>query len=77
MTEYDMSKVMPLTHSKAKHIITRDGFSVTGFVLTKETGKKCLVDMSAVRWMSCDEFFKMMHPESEANDLNDGLAHER
>jgi hypothetical protein len=63
-TEYDLSQVIPLTHSKTKHIIARDSFSVTGFVLTKETGEKCIVDMSAVRWMSRDEFFKMMHPDA-------------
>ena len=60
---YDFSEVIPLTHSKAKHIIARDGYSVTGFVLTKDSGEKCIVDMSAVRWLARDEFFKMMHPD--------------
>lgn len=65
--EYDLSQVIQLTHNKTKHIIARDRFSVTGFVLTKENGDKCIVDMSAVRWMSRDEFFTMMHPVPNAN----------
>lgn len=58
----DIQNIDRLTREKTKHIMSRDGFSITGFVLTDETGKKCIVDMSAVRWMDCDEFFKMMHP---------------
>lgn len=63
-TEYDLSEVIALTHRKTKDIINRDGFAVTGFVMTKENGEKCVVDMSAVRWMSSGEFFKMMHPDA-------------
>lgn len=48
--QYDMSKVTGLTHNKTAHIIARDGFAMTGFVLTHEDGRKCIVDMSAVRW---------------------------
>lgn len=62
--EYDLGQVIHLTHQKTKHIIERDGFAVTGFVLTNEAGEKCIVDMSAVRWMARDEFFKMMHPDA-------------
>ena len=62
---YDLNGVTDLTHQKTKHIIQRDRFFVSGFVLTREDGKKCIVDMSAVRWMDCDEFFKMMHPSEE------------
>jgi len=62
---YDLSGVMDLTHKKTKQIIQRYGFFVSGFVLTREDGSKCVVDMSAVRWMDADEFFKMMHPSED------------
>lgn len=63
--QYDMSKVIGLTHNKTAHVITRDGFAMTGFVLTHEDGRKCIVDMSAVRWFHDKDgkaFFAMMHP---------------
>ena len=60
--EYDLSEVIPLTHRKAKGIIKDRGYNVTGFVLTRKDGDKCIVDMSAVRWLTDKEFFEMMHP---------------
>ena len=64
--QYDMSNVIGLTHNKTAHIIARDGFAMTGFVLTHEDGRKCIVDMSAVRWFHDTDgrkFFAMMHPD--------------
>jgi hypothetical protein len=65
-SEYDFSNVIHLTHHKAQDIIKRDGYVVTGFVLTKnKEGReysKCIVDMSAVRWFDDGMvFFRMMH----------------
>jgi hypothetical protein len=65
-SEYDFSNVIHLTHHKAQHIIERDGYVLTGFVLTKnKEGReysKCIVDMSAVRWFDDGmTFFRMMH----------------
>lgn len=60
--EYDFYGVIPLTHRKTKGIIKDKGYHVTGFVLTREDGDKCVVDMSAVRWLTGKEFFEMMHP---------------
>ena len=60
--EYDFYGVIPLTHRKAKGIIKDRGYHVTGFVLSRPDGDKCIVDMSAVRWLTGKEFFEMMHP---------------
>lgn len=60
--EYDWYGVRPLTHRKAKGIIKDNGYHVTGFVLSRPDGDKCIVDMSAVRWLSGKEFFEIMHP---------------
>lgn len=63
-SDYDLSGVIHLTHNKTKSIVDR-GYKITGFVLTDETGRKCISDMSAVRWF--DErvnFFRMMHPDN-------------
>lgn len=65
--EYNLSQVIRLTHNKTQHIIDRDGFAVTGFVLTHTDGRKCIVDMSAVRWFHDNDglaFFMMMHPDN-------------
>jgi hypothetical protein len=51
-----------LTELKAANIAKRDGFRITGYVLTHEDGRKCIVDMSAVRWLDRDEFWRLMHP---------------
>lgn len=59
---YDLSNVMQLTHHKAKAIIERDGYTVTGFVLTHNAGSKCIVDHSAVRWFAyARDFGGVMH----------------
>jgi len=60
--EYDFYGVIPLTHRKAKGIIKDNGYHVTGFVLSRPDGDKCIVDMSAVRWLTDKEFFEIMHP---------------
>lgn len=72
--QYDMSKVIGLTHNKTAHIIARDGFAMTGFVLTHEDGRKCIVDMSAVRWFHDTDglkFFAMMHPNEVPSNVAD------
>lgn len=51
-----------LTASKALHICAGDGFQVTGLVLTRGT-KACIVNRSAVRWLSSADLFKMMTGE--------------
>lgn len=53
-----------LTREKAAHIIARDGFVVSGVVLTKPNGSVCIVDKSAVRWLTGDELFRVMHPDA-------------
>lgn len=53
-----------LTRQKATHIIARDGFQVSGVVLTKPNGSVCIVDKSAVRWLTGDELFRVMHPDA-------------
>lgn len=53
-----------LTREKAAHIIARDGFRVSGVVLTKPGGNACIVDKSAVRWLDSQELFRVMHPDA-------------
>lgn len=55
-----------LTEFKAQSIAER-GFAITGVVLTDPSGAKCIVDLSAVRWLSNDEFWDLMHPDSVRN----------
>lgn len=54
----------PLTARKAKDIIAREGYYVTGVVMTNSDSSKCIVDLSAVRWFpKLMDFFTMMHPD--------------
>lgn len=67
----DTFRVDRLTNEKASHIAIRDGYHVTGYVMThavdKET-RKVIVDCSAVRWMGGTEFFEMLHPPQASFD---------
>ena len=56
-----------LTALKTAIILERGGIQkghqLTGFILCHpETGERCLVEMSACRWLTRDESWKLMHP---------------
>ena len=53
-----------LTADKAAHICERDGYRPTGVVLQNENGERCIVELGAVRWISKDEMWKLMHPDA-------------
>jgi hypothetical protein len=65
-----------LTAQKAASIEKRGGlagpYKITGFVLANSGGDRCIVEMSAVRWLSMDEMWWLMHdsqsPIFEPND---------
>jgi len=41
------------------------GFRISGFVLCHpETHQRCIVEMSACRWLSNDESWALMHPDN-------------
>ena len=50
-----------LTASKTAMIIDRDGSQITGFVLTQPSGGVGIVDKSAVRWLTKDDLWWLMH----------------
>ena len=52
-----------LTASKTIHCIGRDNSEITGFVLTEPNGRIGIVDKSAVRWLSSQEMWSLMHPQ--------------
>ncbi|AQH05683.1 hypothetical protein A9R05_42455 (plasmid) [Burkholderia sp. KK1] len=51
-----------LTDMKANSIVSRDGYKWTGVVLRNAEGKRCIVESSAVRWLSNDAAWQLMHP---------------
>lgn len=53
-----------LTDMKANSIIERDGYKLTGVVLRKDDGARCIVELSAVRWLSKDEMWSLMQPDA-------------
>lgn len=51
-----------LTAMKAASIIKRSGHKITGFVVCHpETGERCIVEMSACRWLTNAEMWWLMH----------------
>lgn len=57
-----------LTAQKADHICERDGYAVTGVVLTLQDGRACIVNQSAVRWLSgVRDLWNLMHTNSLDN----------
>lgn len=51
-----------MTIEKAEWIMERDKMIVTGFMLTcPKTGEVGIVDKSAVRWLSKEDWWWLMH----------------
>lgn len=58
-----------LTIEKVKQVVSRDSAKVTGAMLTLPDGSSAIIDKSAVRWLSKDEWWWLMHvSESPIND---------
>ncbi len=55
-----------LTHNKTKALVN-DGYKVSGFVLTKTdlTSERKIVELGAVRSLSNNEMWELMHPQSQ------------
>lgn len=69
-----------LTAKKADHICERDGYAVTGVVLTLPDGRACIVNRSAVRWLhGDDDLSNLMHTDTAINQrlLDDAVQTER
>lgn len=69
-----------LTAKKADHICERDGYAVTGVVLTLSGGRACIVNRSAVRWLhGDDDLFNLMHTDTAINQrlFDDAVQTER
>ena len=66
-----------LTAEKSETVQKRDGYQITGFVLCHpETGARCIVEMSACRWLSKEESWWLMHEsESPIHSANTHLPH--
>jgi YD repeat-containing protein len=51
-----------ITAMKTASIINRSGHKITGFVLCHpETQERCIVEMSACRWLTNEEMWRLMH----------------
>lgn len=64
-----------LTAEKSAVVMKRDGYNITGFVLCHPvTGNRCIVEMSACRWLTKDESWWLMHISKELPTANDEVA---
>lgn len=52
-----------LTGRKAASICQDRRFKVSGVVLQNKVGERCIVELSAVRWMSKEDMWALMHPD--------------
>lgn len=69
-----------LTADKADHICEREGYSVTGVVLTLPDGRACIVNRSAVRWLHGEtDLWNLLHTDSALNQrlIAEAVAAER
>ena len=69
-----------LTADKADHICEREGYSVTGVVLTLPDGRACIVNRSAVRWLHGEtDLWNLLHTDSGLNQrlISEAVAAER
>lgn len=62
-----------LTAMKVASIINRSGHKISGFVVCHpETNERCIVEMSACRWLTNEEMWWLMHvSESPLTDNNE------
>lgn len=61
-----------LTAEKSAVVMKRDGYNITGFVLCHPvTGNRCIVEMSACRWLTKDESWWLMHVSKELPTANE------
>ena len=68
------SQADKLTAKKSEQVMNRDGHVISGFVLCHpDTGHRCIIEMSAVRWLTNKESWWLMH-ESES-PLNAEVCH--
>lgn len=51
-----------ITQRKIDSLTENGAFHASGMVLTARDGKRAIVELGAVRWMTNEEFFKLMHP---------------
>ena len=60
-----------LTAEKSAIVMKRDGYNITGFVLCHPvSGNRCIVEMSACRWLTKDESWWLMHISKELPTAN-------
>lgn len=52
-----------LTARKTAHLLNTQGFKLTGFVFRDEHGQVGICECSAVRWMTREQAWELMHPK--------------
>lgn len=57
----EKAQARDLTAMKTNSILKQGGFKITGFVVTDVAGGVAIIDKSAVRWMTKDHLWEMMH----------------
>lgn len=57
-----------LTARKANDVQSTHGYHYSGYVLTNDNGNVAIVDKGAVRWLSKDQFWNLLH-QNECTDL--------
>lgn len=63
-----------LTAMKAASIINRSGHKITGFVVCHpQTHERCIVEMSACRWLTNEEMWWLMHVSESPLTANDEM----
>ncbi len=63
-----------LTIAKATDICDTNEFESTGFIMRNADGKTCLVEKGAVRWISKNDFWDIMHPAAVGAEIDAAIG---
>lgn len=54
-----------MTRRKVESLTESDNFEISGNVLVRNDGQRAIVEMGAVRWLTNEEMWSLMHPLNE------------
>jgi hypothetical protein len=55
-----------ITEKKVKSLTESGNLEISGKVLTQSDGRRIIVEMGAVRWLTNEEMWSLMHPPQQA-----------
>lgn len=61
-----------MTRNKVEILLDSKNFEISGQVLTRNDGQRAIVELGAVRWLTNDEMWSLMHPSQKQKVSHEG-----